>query len=160
MKENKGKGLASDEAVHLEKDVLTQCHLAALEKRKTISRTLDTGSHLNCRGNKKPKHGLFTLSNPLVIETNPSIPSTASNQPLTNKNALPNASSSLKPFATAPLKSCPLTLLRSEGLAWDRFQWVVTNKDVTICYDMSVKKIERSTVHDLFMVFSFVHSRL
>ena len=160
MKENKGKGLASDEAVHLEKDVLTQCHLAALEKRKTISRTLDTGSHLNYRGNKKPKHGSFTLSNPLVVETNPSIPSTASNQPLTTKNALPNASSSLKPFDTAPLKSCPLTLLRSEGLAWDRFQWAVTNKDVTICYDMSVKEIERSTVHDLFMVFSFVHSRL
>ena len=122
MKENKGKGLASDEAVHLEKDVLTQCHPTASKKRKTISRKLDTGSHLSCRGNKKPKHGLFTLSNPLVIETNPSIPSTASNQPLTNKNALPNASSSLKPFATAPLKSCPLTLLRSKGHAWDWFR--------------------------------------
>ena len=122
MKENKGKGLASDEAVHLEKDVLTQCHPAASEKRKTISRTLDTESHLNYRGNKKPKHGLFTLSNLPVVETNPSIPPTASNQPSTTKNPFPNASSSLIPFAIAPLKSSPLTLLRSEGLAWDRFQ--------------------------------------
>ena len=160
MKENKGKGPASDEAVHLEKDVFTQCCLVASEKRKTISRMLDTGSHLNCQGNKKPKHVLFTLSNLSIIETNPSIPPTASNQPSTAKNPLPNASSSLKPFAATPPKSCPLTLLRSEVLAWDRFQWAVTNKDVTICYDMSVKKIERSTVHDLFMVFSFVHSRL
>ena len=122
MKENKGKGLASDEAVHLKKDVLTQCHPAASEKRKTISRTLDTESHLSYRGNKKPKHGLFTLSNLPVVETNPSIPPTASNQPSTAKNPFPNASSSLKPFAIATLKSCPLTRLRSEGLTWDRFQ--------------------------------------
>ena len=79
MKENKGKGPASDEAVHLEKDVFTQCCLVASEKRKTISRMLDTGSHLNFQGNKKPKHVLFTLSNLSIIETNPSIPPTASN---------------------------------------------------------------------------------
>ena len=64
MKENKGKGLASDEAIHLVKDVLTQCHPAASEKRKTISRTLDTGSHLNCRVHKKPKHGLYFIQSP------------------------------------------------------------------------------------------------
>ena len=67
MKENKGKGPASDEAVHLEKDVFTQCCPVASEKRKTISGTLDTGSHLNCQGNKKPKHGLFTLSKLTVV---------------------------------------------------------------------------------------------
>ena len=122
MKENKGKGLASDEAVHLAKDVLTQCHPADSEKRKIISRTLDTRSHLNCRVHKKPKHSLFTLSNLPVVETNPSIPPTASNQPSTAKNPFPNASSSLKLFAIATLKSCPLTLLRSKGHAWDWFR--------------------------------------
>jgi len=39
-----------------------------------------------------------------------------------------------------------MTLLRSEGLAWERFQQVVPEEDVAICYDMSVKEFERSTI--------------
>jgi len=62
INENKGKGPASDEVVQIKKDVLTQSHPAASEKRKTISRTFDTRSLFSYRGNKKPKHGLFTLS--------------------------------------------------------------------------------------------------
>lgn len=64
MKENKGKGLASDEAIQTEGDVLTQSHLGALEKRSTISKMVDTGSLPSCRGNKKPKLGTFTPSKP------------------------------------------------------------------------------------------------
>ena len=45
-----------------------------------------------------------------------------------------------------------MTLLESEDLAWDYFNQVVTNEDVTICYDMSKKEFEHSTVHDLFKV--------
>ena len=160
MKENKGKGTASDEVIQIEKYVLTQSRPVASEKRKTISKMFDTGSLLSCRGNKKPKHGLFTLSKLTVVQTNLSIPPTTSNQPLRAKTPLPDVSLSLKPFAAAPPKSCLLTLLRSEGLAQDRFQQAVTNKDVTICYDMFMKEFEQSTVHDLFNVFSFGDSHL
>ena len=48
-----------------------------------------------------------------------------------------------------------MTLLWSEGLAWERIQQVVSEEDVAICYDMFVKEFERSTVHDLFKVFFF-----
>ena len=57
-----------------------------------------------------------------------------------------------KPPPVGPPDNGPMNLLRSEGLAWDRFKQAVTDKDIAICYDMFVKKFERSTVHDLFKV--------
>ena len=45
-----------------------------------------------------------------------------------------------------------MTLLDNEGLAWERFNQTVTNEDVAVCYDMSMKEFERSTVHDVFKV--------
>lgn len=120
MKKNNGKGLASDEAVQIE-EVLTQSHPAASEKMKTLSRMLDTGSLPSRRDNKKPKHGSFTSSNLLVVNINLSIPPAVSKQPSMAKTPLPDASPSI-PFVVAPPKGCPLTLLRSECLAWDRFQ--------------------------------------
>ena len=35
-----------------------------------------------------------------------------------------------------------MTLLRSEGLAWNKFKQAETNKDIAICYDMFVKEFE------------------
>ena len=55
-----------------------------------------------------------------------------------------------------PLSGSPMTLLRSEGLAWERFQQVVSEEDVAICYNMFVKEFKRSTVHDLFKVLFLV----
>lgn len=49
----------------------------------------------------------------------------------------------------------PMTLLRSESLAWNMFKQVVKDKDVTICYDMFVREFERSTIYDLFKVYMF-----
>ena len=57
-----------------------------------------------------------------------------------------------KPSLISPPNSGPMTFLRSEGLAWDRFKQALTNKDVVICYDMFVKEFERSTIHELFKV--------
>jgi len=45
-----------------------------------------------------------------------------------------------------------MTLLENEGLAWERFNQAVTNEVVAVCYDMSMKEFERSTVHNLFKV--------
>ena len=55
-----------------------------------------------------------------------------------------------------------MNLLENEDLAWERFQKVVTNEDVAMCYDMSLKEFEHSVVHDLFKVcfynFPFISS--
>lgn len=71
IKESKGKGLANEESVQAGEDVHTLPHLAASEKRKTLSKTLDTRSLPSRRGNKKPRHG---PSKPMVVETSPSVP--------------------------------------------------------------------------------------
>lgn len=46
----------------------------------------------------------------------------------------------------------PMTLLRSENLAWNRFKQMVRNEDISVCYDMTVKEFEHSTTHDFFKV--------
>ena len=55
-----------------------------------------------------------------------------------------------------------MNLLENEDLAWERFQKVVIDEDVAVCYDMSLKEFEHSTVHDLFKVcfhyFVFISS--
>lgn len=160
MKENKGKGLASAEAIQTEGGVLTQSHLGALEKRNTISKMVDTRSLPSCQGNKKLKLSTFTPSKPPIMKNNPFIPPTAYNRPSMAKTPLTDANLSLNPYAATPPKNCPLTLLRSKGITWDSFLQAVTDKNVTIFYDMSVKEFERSTVHDIFKVFSIVHNHL
>ena len=45
-----------------------------------------------------------------------------------------------------------MNLLENEDLAWERFQKAVTDKDVAVCYDMSLKEFEHSVVYDLFKV--------
>ena len=164
MKQNKGKCLAGgDEVVQTEGDILTQSRPLASDKRKTISRTLDIGNLLSCRGNKKPNLALLLRPSPLSSKLIPFVPPTASNQPSTIPKAntlLPNRSPSSNPSTAAPLKGRLLTLLRSKSLAWERLQQAVTDKVIIICYDMSVKEFERPTIHDLFKVFSSVHSHM
>ena len=64
--------------------------------------------------------------------------------------------SSLEVTLSKPPSGSPMTLLRSEGLAWERFQQAVYEEDVAICYNMSVKEFERSIVHDLFKVLFLI----
>jgi len=116
-KENKGKGLASDEAVQMEGDVLTQSHPTTLEKRKTISKTLDTGSIPSRRGNKKPKLGSFTLSKSLVIDVDPCIPPPASTQLSTTSQVTttPDANLSLNPLWTQQVLKSPPSFCNDLG---------------------------------------------
>ena len=96
----------------------------------------------------------------MVIETGPFIPPTIAKQSSMAKTSNVNMSnpSNATPSnpPTRPLNSDLITLLRSEGLAWDRFKQAVIDKDVAICYDMSVKEFEQSTIHDLFKVLCLV----
>ena len=50
-----------------------------------------------------------------------------------------------------------MNLLENEDLAWEWFQQAVIDKNVVVCYDMSLKEFERSTVHDLFKVYYCYH---
>ena len=54
MKENKGKGLADEEAMQ-EEEVHSQPRSSSVEKRKTLSKMVDMGSLPSCRGYKKAK---------------------------------------------------------------------------------------------------------
>ena len=56
---------------------------------------------------------------------------------------------------TEPTINKSMTLLRSETLAWHRFKQIVKTEDVSICYDMSMREFERSTIHDLFKVHKY-----
>ena len=116
-KENKGKGLASDEVIQIEGDVLPQSHPTTLEKRKTISKMLDTGSIPSRRGNKKPKLGSFTLSKSLIINVDPSIPPPASTQLSTTSQVTttPDANLSLNPLWTQKVLESPLSFCNDLG---------------------------------------------
>ena len=57
--------------------------------------------------------------------------------------------------SSKPPRSIPMTLLEKEDLAWEKFQQVVNDEDIAVCYDMSLKEFEHSIVHDLFKVHFF-----
>nr|XP_023905687.1 uncharacterized protein LOC112017466 [Quercus suber] len=44
----------------------------------------------------------------------------------------------------------PSNIIENEDLAWERFKQAVTDEDINVCYDMSLKDFEHSGVHDLF----------
>ena len=49
-----------------------------------------------------------------------------------------------------------MNLIENEDLARERFEKAISGKDVTPCYDMSLKDFEHLGVHDLFKVRDFV----
>lgn len=153
MKENKGKGLANEEAFLEGEDVHAQPRPDVSEKRKALSKTVDMGSPPSRRGIKKPRHNSSKFG---VVETSLFISPAIAKQPSTVQILDVDPSNPLDATPaktpTSPPDNDLMTLLRNEGLAWDRFKQAVSDKDIAICYDMYVKEFERSTVHDLFKV--------
>ena len=49
-----------------------------------------------------------------------------------------------------------MNLIENEDLAWERFEKVMSDEDIAICYDISLKDFEHSDVHDLFKVYNFI----
>ena len=45
-----------------------------------------------------------------------------------------------------------MNIIENEDLAWERFEKAMSNEDIVVCYDMSLKDFEHSGVHDLFKV--------
>ena len=53
-----------------------------------------------------------------------------------------------------------MNLLENKDLAWERFQKVVTDEDMAVCYDMSLKNLNTllfmiSSWYVFFILFSF-----
>ena len=45
-----------------------------------------------------------------------------------------------------------MNIIENEDLACERFGKAMSDEDITVCYDMSLKDFEHSGVHDLFKV--------
>ena len=56
------------------------------------------------------------------------------------------------PGTSQPSALVPTNIIENENLAWECFQKAVTNEDINVCYNMSLKDFEHSGVHDLFKV--------
>ena len=62
------------------------------------------------------------------------------------------------PAISQPSPQVPTNIIENENLAWERFQKAVTDEDINICYDMSLKNFEHFGVHDVFKVIVFASS--
>ena len=60
------------------------------------------------------------------------------------------------PATSQPSQHVPSNIIENEDLAWERFQRAVLDEDINVCYDMSLKDFEHSSVHDLFKVSNFI----
>ena len=96
-----------------------------------MSKKLDTGNLPSRRGNKKQKVDSSTLSTTPVVVLDPATP-VAKTTIFKVKDFLPHPSAdSSNPSPVGPLDNGLMILLRSEGLAWDRFKKVVTVMRIT-----------------------------
>ena len=148
MKENKRKGLADKET--MQEGTHSQPRPAVGDKRKTLSKMIGMGSLPSHQGHKKANHN---LSKSGVVKPNLVVPPALTKQPSVQIFDL-DSSNPLETVPSKPPKSAPMNLLENEDLTWERFQQAVTKEDVVVCYDMSVKDFDHSTIHDLFKVFS------
>ena len=105
-----------------------------------MSKKLDMGNLPSRQGNKKQKVDSSMLPTTLVMVLDLAA-SVAKTMTSKVEDSLPCSGADLS-NPVGPLDNGPMTLLRSEGLAWDRFKQVVTDKDITIYYDMFMKEFE------------------
>ncbi|KAL0015451.1 hypothetical protein SO802_002520 [Lithocarpus litseifolius] len=132
MKENKGKGVVANEVTQFgDKDIAqTRPPISSiakfvlstsLEKRKMVSKSLDTSNLPNRQGNKKQK---VDSSTPSTIHVMALDHAALGAKPKVNASlTCPDVDPS-KPSPVGPLDSGPMTFLKSEGLVWDNFKQV------------------------------------
>ena len=159
---NKEKEIVGGEDVScLEEATPVETHLARVslkplipscyEKRKVASKAVDK-SNLPSRCNpKKQKIDLSNTNRASLVELDPSNLETPTvDAPPVNQDIGLSTSPTTKPTINESM-----TFLRSETLAWHRFKKIVKTEDLSICYDMSMREFERSTIHDLFKVHKY-----
>ena len=62
------------------------------------------------------------------------------------------------PAISQPSTHVPTNIIENENLAWEHFQKAITDEDINVCYDMSLKDFEHSSIHDFFKVMGFASS--
>ena len=155
MKENKGKEVVN-EAVAARQEAPPQSHSSVGDKRKNLSLRVDLGNLPSRHREKKVKH---KSSKPKDVQSTPTPvhePEDVQILDLEPKDSLMQALSTVKaPSSSQPSHQVPQHLIGNEDLAWERFRMVVTDANVSACYNMSLKDFEHSRVHDLFKVRIF-----
>nr|POE60855.1 hypothetical protein CFP56_39864 [Quercus suber] len=129
MRGNKGKEVNAEGS---RPELDRQARPVAGEKRKTISKHLDLENLPSRRGKKPTK--VYDIDSSTPVE------STLSKTP----------PSRTVPTSSQPSQRALSNIIENEDLAWERFKNAVTDEDINICYDMSLKDFEHSGVHDLF----------
>ena len=150
MKENKEKEVVGEEN---RPETQAQVRPSAGEKRKPLSKNLDIGNLPSRRG-KKAKHVPSQAVKPnspppqssiRIYNVDLSTPTetTPSKTPPSKTTAL---------ATSQPSALIPTNINENENLTWERFQKAVTDEDINVYYDMSLKDFEHSGINDLFKV--------
>ena len=87
----------------------------------------------------------------LVPQTTPSVQTTP---PIQTKDLPLIAKTPHKAYPSEKTKHPP-NLVLDEGYAWRMFKEIITDNEVNLCYNMSVKDFEHFAIHDLFKVCGF-----
>ena len=156
MKENKEKEVVGEEG---RPETQAQVRLSAGDKRKPSSKNLGIGNLLSRRG-KKAKHVPSQIAKPNLPPPQPSVKiyDVDSSTPTETTPSKTPPSKMIVPATSQPSAHVPTNIIENENLAWEPFQKAVTDKDINVCYDMSLKDFEHSSVHDLFKVMAFALS--
>ena len=150
MKENKEKEVVSEEN---RTETQAQVCPSTGDKRKPLSKNLDIGNLPSQRG-KKAKHvpSQTVKSNPPPPQPSIKIYDVDSSTPTETTPSKTPPSKTTVPATSQPSAHVPTNIIKNENLAWECFQKAVTDEDINVCYDMSLKDFEHSGVHDLFKV--------
>lgn len=121
-------------------------------KRKVALGAIDKSNLPNCHNPKKLKMDPSnTIKTPFIELNPPNLEAPIVDTPLINQDIGPSVSPTAMPTINESM-----TLLKSETLAWHKFNQAMKTEDVSICYDMSMREFEHSTIHDLFKVHKYI----
>ena len=137
MKENKEKEVIGEKS---RPETQSQVCPSAGDKRKSLSKNLDIGNLPSRRG-KKAKHMLSQTTKPNLPPPQPSIKMydvDLSTPTETTPSKTPPSKTTM-PATSQPSPQVPPNIIENENLAWEHFQKAITDEDINVCYDMSLK---------------------
>ena len=154
MKENKGKEIVNEEDRPKSQP---QVRPLAGDKKRSLSKSLDLGNLPNHWG-KKAKHGSSQIIKPNISSSQQPVRiyDVDSSTPIGTIPSKTPPSKMTVPVTSRPSQQVPSNIIENEDLAWEHFQKAVLDEDINVCYDMSLKDFENSSVHDLFKVSNFI----
>ena len=134
MKENKEKEVDEESRPETQ----PQVRLSAGDKRKPLPKNLDIGNLPSQRG-KKAKHWSSQTTKPNLPPPQLSIKiyDVDSSTPTETMPSKTPPSKMTVPATSQPSQQVPSNIIENEDLAWERFQKVVTDEDINVCYEKS-----------------------